>query len=516
MSPKSSSSQSWVLVGRGITSDIRRGGGDELPGGPVWATDVRQVVADARRFHPFVRITHRGARRCWSSFPSRCVGQRREEREHVRSEPVSQSAGCDSGALERVCAAVCVWLDDRREMIASEIFERLVVEVDAYRDEAGDPAQRQRVGRSVSAIVGLSLEVLRERRRLGDDETALIEDLGARRAAEQFDLHQVQEGIHVAVRAGMRHLFAAIGAGPKRQPVWDAAGELCGVLLDFEYDLQRAVEAGYRRGYEEAVASRLRARAAVLHQVLERAPTAEETEAAASVLDVCRDASVIVVVIARGDGDAGESLAAPAVELVRSIGAGVQGPVFFSLPRSHAVVLAWPEADADVSLYAELAGRAQELRLRVLVERVPELALAHRACRELRDLLDVAVCDARPALSTRKDLLHLRVIGGGNVDEELDYVRLVLGGSMACNDGYALARLDRLRAVYDSPDGQVKQAARMLAAHENTVRYNVGRIGELTGLHYLHDRFRLELALRLFDRHRATLPPPGDPWWERS
>lgn len=73
-----------------------------------------------------------------------------------------------------------------------------------------------------------------------------------------------------------------------------------------------------------------------------------------------------------------------------------------------------------------------------------------------------------------------------------------------------------LLAYYDSPGTQARQAARALGLREKTVTYRLSQVRELTGCDKDCDRFRLEIAVRVWDHLRHGASQDGDPEWLKS
>lgn len=415
----------------------------------------------------------------------------------------------DDDGWSSFCRRASAWLVERSDAFVQEISEEMAVAVPSYRERARTDSGRAELEVNVRAIVDHFHTLLAERRRLGADERALIEGIGAQRAEQGFELGSIQEAVHVAIRCGRRQLFDAVRVLATPADLVDALLLIDELFADFHYDVRGAFEAGFRRCQEEMRTDRLRGREAFLRRLLEGGANGRSVEVDASRVGIPGGPVVLLTAFQPRDTSSSEFEAGVAA-FTRSLPALTEGPLFFTAPHAHAVAFAW--GSGAPSELTDAAGVAEDLGLCVVASDPTSLTDLNATYRSLRDLSEVAVRHSGTGIHPGRRFRHLRLVTAGPDAEQVEFVHDTLGPAVT-DRRYARQRLEQLRAFYESPDGKVKRAALLTGRAETTIRKTLDRIGELTGYHPIGDRFVVELALRLYDHHAEHLPEPGNPWW---
>lgn len=346
-------------------------------------------------------------------------------------------------------------------------------------------------------VAGLFVRVLEERRDLRPDELVTVHVIGAQRARQGMPVDHLIDRMRAALRVGWERLL-------------DLADDDAGLALvrdlslrhmQFMHDVLDAVETGYATEREQRLSGRVRAQAAFVDRLLEgQWDSDEDIQAQASALghDLSR-LSGLLVLLPGGSQDT-EGLRAAAADLSAKVVGAVEGPMR-TLPALHIVTLlpvastaAWSQAMATV---AEVADDHRLVIVPVEPTRHAS-ALAHLYRRAQRYLLLAHSAGADRGVVTVKDLRLYAVLAGIPLADRLEFVRDMLGPVLDLPSHKSDELLETLEVVYRRR-GRIIEAAADLHLHQNSIRYRLNRIEQLTGLRLdvPAERMHLELAMRL-------------------
>jgi sugar diacid utilization regulator len=171
---------------------------------------------------------------------------------------------------------------------------------------------------------------------------------------------------------------------------------------------------------------------------------------------------------------------------------GGDAPLTISVPGADMLLLALPEGHdqealghvrrAVESLIDEMATRVRFRGAAVskVARRIKDYAEAHR---ELRALLEATriLGDARPRVLLATELGVLRLVVAGSGGESRQFAEELLGPLMRYDAETRSELLPTLRGYLDC-GAQVRATARALAVHENTIRYRLTRIAEVSAV----------------------------------
>lgn len=390
---------------------------------------------------------------------------------------------------------------------------RMIRSVETYERSARDDTGRQMLRSNVEGIVGLFLGVLAQRRRLTAVERQRVQEVGAARAAAGFLLAPIQEGVHVAIDEGRVFLYRALSGIGDHRIALAATTNVERLVHHFAFDIQRAIEAGFWDVLGERMISDSRARDIRVRRALEGALDGQPFDA--SQLSSLDGASELTVVAIRAV-DPGVDLEAISSTVARSLANGCEGPVLFTAPVLHAVLILGSSRGRDQRAGDHDLARA--LGVELLTEPAKAIAAVPRAYRFLRELLELVPPVPGGGCIAAEGLLHLPLVFASPRERQVEYVRRTLEGVFIGSQSPAIAveGLRALLAYYDSSGAQAKQAALALGIPLGTVKNRLKRVEQLTGCSKDGDRLRLELAVRMWNRLRDQAPEPGDPEWLNS
>jgi sugar diacid utilization regulator len=171
---------------------------------------------------------------------------------------------------------------------------------------------------------------------------------------------------------------------------------------------------------------------------------------------------------------------------------GGDAPLTISVPGADMLLLALPEGHdqealghvrrAVESLIDEMATRVRFRGAAVskVARRIKDYAEAHR---ELRALLEATrvLGDGRPRVVLATELGVLRLVVAGSGGESRQFAEELLGPLMRYDEETQSELLPTLRGYLDC-GAQVRATARALAVHENTIRYRLTRIAEVSAI----------------------------------
>lgn len=202
-----------------------------------------------------------------------------------------------------------------------------------------------------------------------------------------------------------------------------------------------------------------------------------------------------VVVRLAVDPEAGVPGSERRARLVRRLGAlcgGGDTPLTIGLPGADMVLLALregPEAEALRDVAKAVASVVEELAPDVRyrgaavskpLRKVADYADAHR---ELRSLLETTrlLGDPRPRVVLATDLGVVRLVVSGSSDDCRAFAEDLLGPLLRYDDETQSELVATLRRFLEC-GGQIRATARALDVHENTVRYRLTRIAEVSSI----------------------------------
>jgi sugar diacid utilization regulator len=186
------------------------------------------------------------------------------------------------------------------------------------------------------------------------------------------------------------------------------------------------------------------------------------------------------------------------------------GPVMTMFRGGEVICLVHPDLDWSQILRTVQLETGTHCRVAVgsLCRGIDEIQLSMRHARQAANLADRADPPADVTLFDSLGILRLLSLNSTRDDLD-DYVREWLGALLdygATNKG-AADLVGTLRAYFRS-GGSISGAASLLVLHENTVKYRLQRIGELTGrdLSDPETRFALQLAIHALEIGQAVRP----------
>lgn len=400
--------------------------------------------------------------------------------------------------------------------LADAMADAVLAEVPAYGWRAGAEPDDFRSG--ITRIAALYVRTLEDQRRLRDDELVALHVIGAQRARQAVPVETLAAGIRTALQAAWRHVGELVASTAPGSAA-DIVAPLGTHLLDFSQDVLDALRQGYRTEVDQRLTGVVRAQAAFIDRLLEGHWDDEadaRSHARALGHDLRPGCGLFLVVPAAGQ-DA-ERLRTAASVLAQAVDRAVEGPLR-TLPVPHVVVLVpSPSEDAWAAALRRAEGVALAERLTVVpAEPTPRATTLSVVYRQAHRYLVLAEADGRGCgLVTVKELRLFGMFAGIPVSDRVEFVRDMLGPVLDLPEHKARELLETLDAVYRRR-GRIADAAADLHLHQNSVRYRLARIEELTGfsLDVPADRMQLELAMRL--RRGATIelaglddsPPPA-------
>lgn len=415
-------------------------------------------------------------------------------------------------AVHGLFTAVAERLSGELHSLAEAMTEAVLVEVPVYAWQSGGDPDDFRTG--LRRTAGLYVRALEERRRLRDDERVALHVIGAQRARQAIPAEVLASGVRTALQACWRHVVHVAGKLDVGAPA-EAMGALAAHHFDFGEDVLDALRQGYRTEVEQRLTGRVRAQAAFIDRLLEghwEDDDLARSHARALGHDLGSPCGMLLVLPA-ADQDT-EQLRAGASAIVGIIPDAVEGPLR-ALPVPHVLALLpvrserhWTDALDAVADAAVAEGVAV-----VPTEPTSPPTSLPAVYRQAKRYLALVDAEGRgPGVVTVKELRLCAMLAGIPVSDRIEFVRDMLGGVLDLPDHRARELLDTLEALYRRR-GRIADAAAELHLHQNSVRYRLGRIEELTGLSLdvPADRMHLELAMRLRKVAKAELATLDDP-----
>lgn len=413
-------------------------------------------------------------------------------------EPPVPLSRAEAYEVDTLIAAVVGRLSLRLRELTDLMTESVLRRVPAYA--AARQGEPDNLRSSLRRLTGLLLRAFEERRRLYDEELVSLHVIAAQCARSALPLDAVTAATRVALQTAWAHVLDEVndvGSGP----VVEAVGVLSSVLFDFGQDATAALAEGYRTEAEQRTTGRLRAQATFIERVLEgRWDDDVEIRSQAHALGHELAPHCGLAVVLPGAGQDVEALRGGVARLVDRLGRAVEGPLR-TAPTAHIVVLASFPAPQDWWNLVQRAADVIEAEHLLVVPTEPvavvlDLATSYRRLCRYLPLAHGVVPGA--GVAGAKELRLQAVLKGIAVQERVEFVREVLGPVLDLPRHKATELLDTLACLYRRK-GRVADVAADLHLHQNSIRYRLNRIEELTGLSLdvPGDRLHLELAMRL-------------------
>lgn len=383
----------------------------------------------------------------------------------------------------------------------SDLVERMCESVEeTWPEELRHVVEKDDLRNSLRRVVDLFVRVVEERRSLRPEELVAVHVIGAQRARQGLPVDAVIDGMRVALRTVWQAVLDAAGRHDPAVAL-DLVGRLSIVHMEFTHTALDALETGYATEREQRLTGQVRAQATFVDRLLEGHWDDEariRSRGSALGYDLGKLCGLLMVMPSGGrDTDAVRNGAA---RIAARVPGAFEGPLR-SLPCLHVIVVvpiatmtAWTDALETV---AEVA--RNERLVVVPVEPTPLVSsLAHLYRRAQRYLRLAHSAGSGPGIVTVRDLRLYAVLARIPLNDRVDFVRDLLGPVLDLPEHKANELLDTLDAVYRRR-GRIAEAAVDLHLHQNSVRYRLNRIEQLTGLSLdvPAERLHLELAMRL-------------------
>lgn len=401
-------------------------------------------------------------------------------------------------AVHALFTAVAERLAGELRDLADAMTEAVLAEVPAYAWESGGDPDDFRSG--LRRTAALYLRALEERRRLREDERVALHVIGAQRARQAVPAEILASGVRTALQACWRHVVHVAGE-LDLDGTAEAMGALAAHHFDFGEDILDALRQGYRTEVEQRLTGRVRAQSAFIDRLLEGHWDDDglaRSHARALGHDLGSACGMLLVLPAAAQDI--EQLRAGASAVVGLLPAAVEGPLR-ALPVPHVLALLPVQSERH---WAEALDTVADAAVAERVAVVPteptspptSLPAVYRHAKRYLALVDAE--GRGPGVVTVKELRLCAMLAGIPVSDRVEFVRDMLGGVLDLPEHRARELLDTLEALYRRK-GRIVDAAAELHLHQNSVRYRLGRIEELTGLSLdvPADRMHLELAMRL-------------------
>ena len=382
-----------------------------------------------------------------------------------------------------------------------DLVERMSVSVEeAWPEELRHVVEKDDLRNSLRRIADLFVRVVEERRSLRSEELVTVHVIGAQRARQGLPVDAVIDGMRVALRMVWQALLDAAG---EHEPAvaLDLVGHLSIVHMEFTHTVLDALETGYATEREQRLTGQVRAQATFVDRLLEGHwddETRIRSRGSALGYDLGKQCGLLMVMPTGGRDT--EAVRNGAARIAARVPGAFEGPLR-SLPCLHVIVVvpaaatsAWLEA-----LETVMEVTRTERLVVVPVEPTPLVSsLAHLYRRAQRYLRLAHSAGSEPGIVTVRDLRLYAVLARIPLNDRVDFVRDLLGPVLDLPEHKANELLDTLDVVYRRR-GRIAEAAADLHLHQNSVRYRLNRIEQLTGLSLdvPAERLHLELAMRL-------------------
>lgn len=414
------------------------------------------------------------------------------------SSPVDP-ARCTHDNLEH--DALVLRVASRVRTALPDLVERLCESVEqALPEELRHVVEKDDLHNSLRRITDLFVRVVEEGRPLRSEEMVTVHVIGAQRARQGVPVDAVIDGMRVALRIVWEAVLEA-ASEYEAAVALDVVSRLSFGHMEFMHTVLDAVETGYATEREQRLSGQVRAQATFVDRLLEGHWDDEmriRSRGSALGYDLGKLCGLLMAMPTGGRDT--EAVRGGAARLAARVPGAFEGPLR-TLPCLHVIVVlpvvsptAWTEALETV---AEVA--RHERLLVVPVEPTPLVSsLAHLYRRAQRYLRLAHSAGSGPGIVTVRDLRLYAVLARIPLNDRVDFVRDLLGPVLDLPEHKATELLDTLDAVYRRR-GRIAEAAGDLHLHQNSVRYRLNRIEQLTGLSLdiPAERLHLELAMRL-------------------
>jgi hypothetical protein len=417
-------------------------------------------------------------------------------------------------AVHGLFAALARRLAADPDKLADAMAEAVLARVPGYGWESDGDADDFRNG--LRRTASLYVRTLQDFRALRDDERVALHVIGAQRARQAVPTEMLTAGIRTGLHACWRHVVRVVDDLDAEASA-EAMGALAAHHFDFAEAVLDALREGYRTEVEQRLTGRVRAQAAFIDRLLEGHWHDEgqaRSHARALGHDLGRACGMLLVLPAAAQD--GEQLRAGAAAIVGGLPEAVEGPLR-TLPVPHVLALLPVRSDRH---WTDALDAVADIAVNERVAVVPtdpvtpptSLPAAYRHAKRYLALVDAE--GRGPGLVTVTELRLCAMLAGIPMSDRVEYVRDMLGGILSLSEHKARELFDTLEALYRRK-GRIIDVAAELHLHQNSVRYRLGRIEELTGLSLdvPADRMHLELAMRLrkvATAELATLDEPAD------
>ena len=364
-------------------------------------------------------------------------------------------------------------------------------------------------------LAGLFVRVVEERRELQSDELVTVHVIAAQRARQGLPPDAVIDSMRVTLRVGWETVLDLVAEEDMSTIGLRAVGRLSLHHMSFTHEVLDAVETAYATEREQRLTGQVQAQATFIDRVLDGYwdDEAEIRSGAAALGNDLGESCGVLMLLPAGGQDA-ETLRTGASKMAAQVPGAFEGPMR-TLPTLHVVLLlpASPTTDwADLLETVRDVANAERLIV-VPSDPTPHLAKLTHVYRRAQSYLTLAhPAGSGPGIVTVKELRLYAVLSGIPLTDRIEFVRDMLGPVLDLPEHKANELLDTLEAVYRRR-GRISDAARVLHLHQNSVRYRLNRIEQLTGLclDVPAQRLHLELAMRLRWVAKAELATLDDP-----
>lgn len=437
------------------------------------------------------------------------------ERPTERSSVIDLSAtesSDEAAPIAEMRTALANGLEQRLSEIDADVWAAIRSQVPAYNLLRRDPGDAEDLRESVRVIARVFVELVRTDRPFSTEELTVMRELGMRRAEAGFVVDDVRRAAHAALKAGLRHLLAEIEALDRSRASTRIYAVLSERLHDHVNEFVHATTLGIRDVEERRADETIE----VIGQILDGtiATPAGIQKATATIGDPLT-APCTLFVVAPSRMDRPSPLTGPLLQFTRDRSGLLRGPIR-SKPVPHVAALVPNDgrASADEVLHRATA-LATESDLVVVTEHVTMLSDLAPTYQWIRELLGVPLARRPHGLIEIEDLTPHWIADRIPPGADFLFARRTLGPLLACDTG-TRERVLRVARAYLAAEASTQQAAETLEVHRKTIERGLADFETLTGrsLREPTQQLGVQLALRLIELPRTTLPPPGDPTWK--
>lgn len=417
----------------------------------------------------------------------------------------------DVAPIAAIRAALADGLERRLSEIDADVWAAIRSQVPAYNLLSQDPGDAEDLRESVRVIARVFVELVRADRPFSADELTVMRELGMRRAEAGFVEDDIRHAAHAALKTSLRHLLTEIEALDRPRASTRIYAVLSEQLHDHINEFVHATTLGIRDVQERRADETIEVTGQILDGTI--ADPAEIQQTTATVGDPLT-APCTLFVVAPARMDRPNALTGPVLQFTRDRSGLLRGPIR-SRPVPHVAAVALNDGRANTG---EVLRRATALAassgLLVVSEHITALTDLAPTYQWIRELLGVPVSDRPHGLLEIEDLTPHWIADRIPPGPDFLFVQRTLGPLLA-SDTDTRERVLRVARAYLAADGSTKEAAEALEVHRKTIERGLADFESLTGrsLREPTQQLGVQLALRLIELPRATLPPPGAPVW---